>query len=218
MSTPAQIAANQKNALASTGPVTTAGLQRSSQNATLHGFTGKSLILTPEETEAYNAHVAAYMADHKPTAHKHIELVQELADLHWSIHQIFVQQTNTMSLMSSIAVQMKEAGDPVATAAAIAPVARTLNNLSVYEGRRRRAAKTVQEDLNAYEQFLYEQRMAELKSLKTKPRPEIGSVYSAPVTTVEADTYEPEIEAFFREAEAEFGPEEAAKLRKELGH
>jgi hypothetical protein len=210
MSTPAQIAANQKNALASTGPVTEIGLKRSSQNSTLHGFTGKTLVLTPEERAAYEAHVAAYMADHNPTEHKHIELVQQLADLHWSLHQIFVQQTNTMSLMNAITVQMLETGDPLAIAAAIAPVARTLNNLSVYEGRRRRAAKSVQEELTAYEQAL--------KSQKTKPQTEIGSVCSAPATAEEVQTYNDDIEAFFREVEGELGPEEAAKVRRELGY
>ena len=173
MPTTAQIAANQKNAQSSTGPVTEAGLKRSSQNALKHGFTGLSIVVTPAEKDAYEFHVEAYMDQHKPTIHKHVELVQQLADLHWSLHQIFVQQTNTIALMNAITVQMMEAGDPVATAAAIAPVARTLNTLSVYEGRRRRAAQAVQQELANLELLLLEQRQAAAKA-------KIGSVCSVP--------------------------------------
>jgi hypothetical protein len=217
MSTNAQIAANQQNAKLSTGPVTDAGLQRSSKNATKHGFTGQSLVITPQEKEAYEAHVQAYMDHHKPVDHKHRELIQQLADSHWSLHQIFVQQTNTMSLMTAITLQMSEAGDPVATAAAIAPVARTLNTLSTYETRRRRAAKSIQEELNALEQAISE-RPAAPNSNKEKEEPEIGSVCSspsAPVTDISYDTWLAESGALLRQLEAEVGPEEAAKIRKE---
>src|SRR5277367_1039560 len=132
MPSTAQIAANRQNAKLSTGPTTEAGLERSSQNACKHGFTGQTLVITPQEKEAYEAHVQSYMDHHKPVDHKHRELVQQLADSHWSLHQIFTQQTNTMSLMTAIHLQLSEAADPVATAAAIAPISRTLNTLSTY--------------------------------------------------------------------------------------
>jgi len=219
MPTNAQITANQQNAKLSTGPTTEAGLKRSSQNACKHGFTGQTLVITPQEKEAYEAHVRAYMAAHKAIDHKHIQLVQQLADADWSLHQIFIQQTNTMSLMTAITLQMSEAGDPMATAAAIAPVARTLNTLSTYEVRRRRAARSIQEELNAVEseraETLREQRDAETrKSNEIKAQPKIGSVCSASATApVPGD-----LDALRRELEAEFGPEEAAALLKEAGY
>ena len=81
------------------------------------------------------------MDHHKVSCHKHKQLVQQLADLDWSIHQIFVEQTNTIALMSEISAQVRESGaDAMARAAAIAPVARTLNTLNLYENRKRRAA------------------------------------------------------------------------------
>jgi hypothetical protein len=217
MPTNAQIAANQQNAQLSTGPATAAGLQRSSRNSAKHGFTGQTLIISPSEKEAYEKHVAAYKDHHKASEHRHIELVQQLADLHWSLHQIFVQQTNTLALMNAITEQMLDSGDPVAIAAAIAPVSRTLNTLSTYEGRKRRAAKSVQEELAAYEQTLHEQRIAALKANKTTPQPEIGSVCSEPTDAEVMQAHEESMEAFFRELEAEVGVEEAAKIRKELG-
>ena len=118
---------------------------------------------------------------------------------------------------NAVTEQMLGSGDPAAIAAAIAPIARTLNTLSTYEGRKRRAAKSVQEDLAAHEQTLHEQRMAALKSNKTTKESEIGSVCSAPATAEEIAAYKDGLEAFFRELEAEVGPEEAAKIRKELG-
>jgi hypothetical protein len=215
MPTNAQIAANQKNAQLSTGPTTEAGQKRSSQNACKHGFTGQTLVITPQEKEAYEAHVQAYMDHHKPFDHKHRELVQQLADSHWSLHQIFIQQTNTMSLMTAITLQLSEAADPVATAAAIAPVSRTLNTLSTYEVRRRRAAKQIQEELNALEQSLREQREADArKANQTKAQPKIGSVCSSSSTSP-APT---DLDALRRELEAEFGSEEAAALLKEAGY
>jgi hypothetical protein len=173
MSSAAQIKANQQNAQLSTGPVTPAGLQRSSKNATVHGFTGKTLFIAPEEWEAYQSHVQEYMDHHKVSDHKHKQLVQQLADLDWSIHQIFVEQTNTIALMSELGAQMREAGaDAIARAAAIAPVARTLNTLNLYETRKRRAAKAITLELETFE-----------KSREPEPaKPEIGSVCSTAPT------------------------------------
>ena len=178
MSSNAQIKANQQNALSSTGPTTEAGKQISSQNAAKHGFTGLSLIVTPAEKEAYDAHVQAYMDHYQPADHMHRQVVQQYADLHWSLHQIFVQQSNTMSLMNAVATQLNAAGDPIATAAAIAPIAKTLNTLNLYETRRRRALKTVQEELDILTQAAAEAQ-AKLRAELPAP-PQIGSVHSAP--------------------------------------
>jgi hypothetical protein len=208
----AQIAANQKNAQLSTGPTTATGLAISAKNATRHGFTGHTLVLTPQEQEAYDAHVAAFMASHNPVNHKHRELVQQYADAQWSLHQIFVQQANTIALMNAITRQLSEAGDPLATAAAVAPVSRTLNTLSIYETRRRRAAKQIQQELNEMEQQIRDQREAEArKANKTKPQPQNGSVCSS--TPVPAG-----YEALRLELEAEFTPEEAAELLRDSGY
>ena len=172
MSSAAQINANQQNAQLSTGPVSEAGRQRSSQNSTRHGYSGKTLVLSPEEWDAYQVHVQEYMDGHNVSGHRHRQLVQQLADLDWSIHQIFVEQTGMISLLSEVAAQMRETGgDAMARAAAVAPIARTLNTLNLYETRKRRAAKAIQLELDAFEQSLAEASAA--------PKPEIGSVCSS---------------------------------------
>jgi hypothetical protein len=214
MATKQQIEANQQNSQKSTGPVSQAGLERSSKNATRHGFTGQSLVVTPAEKEAYEAHVAHYMAHHNPTDHKHKELVQESADLHWSIHQIFVEQSNVMNLMN--AVHHHDAGDPLATAKAVASLARTLNTLSIYESRRRRAAKSVQEELAALEEAQAAKQRAEAlaKSKQTKADPEIGFVHSAAPEKSEYTKYQDVTEALLCQMEAETDPIKIAELRE----
>jgi hypothetical protein len=149
MPTPAQIAANQQNAQLSTGPVTEEGKLASSQNAVKHGFSGLSLVITESERIPYEAHVKAYFDEHNPTTHKQTLLVQQLADLDWSLTQINVQQLNIISLMNACQSQFAGNGDPVGTAQVIAKLARTLNTFNLYEQRRRRASKAVAEELQA---------------------------------------------------------------------
>jgi hypothetical protein len=88
MATEAQAKANRENAQYSTGATIEANSARSSQNATRHGYTGRSLVLKPEEIDEYNAHIAAYLADYPPTTVRQRQLVQQKADLDWSLHQI----------------------------------------------------------------------------------------------------------------------------------
>ena len=79
--------------------------------------------------------------------------------------------------MNAVAIQLNAAGDPIATAAAIAPIAKTLNTLNLYETRRRRALKTVQEELDLLTQAAAE---AQAKLRAATPAPtEIGSVHSS---------------------------------------
>ena len=143
MSSNAQIAANTQNAQASTGPVTPEGKKRSSLNATTHGFTGQKLFLTEEEKPLYEIHCLSFLDHYSPANLPETELIQQYADLTWSIHQISVQQLNTLSIVNALTAELLAAGNLSAIAPALAPHYRTLNNLSLYEQRRRRAADAV---------------------------------------------------------------------------
>jgi hypothetical protein len=149
MSSAAQINANRENAQLSTGPVTDEGKRNSSLNATRHGFTGLSLVVTEPEREAYEAHVQAYHSHYLPEGHIQTQLIQQLAELDWSLHQISLQQLNVISLMNSAQAQSAGNSDPLATAQVLAGLTRTLNTLNLYEQRRRRAAKAVREEFEA---------------------------------------------------------------------
>jgi hypothetical protein len=160
MASQQQIAANQKNAQLSHGPVTDSGKQISSQNAIKHGFTGKTLFISDEEKEPYEAHVASYYADYKPIGPKQTQLLHQLADLHWGLHQVSVEQSNTLALMNTLNAQARQQQqNPLVTLDNLAKATRTLNNLGTYEGRKRRAAKATQEELLAL-QKTEEERLA----------------------------------------------------------
>jgi hypothetical protein len=186
MTSNAQLNANRENAQKSTGATTPPGAERSSKNATKHGLTGQTLVVSPEERDAYERHVQHYMDHHKPTTQQHRQLVQQLADSHWSIHQVFVLQSNVMALINAITIQKAEEDDPLSLAVALPPLTRQLNTYSIYESRKRRAAKEIQQELDILEQERAEQ-LRTIAPIPNKPRqePEVGFVYSgrAPLLT-----------------------------------
>src|SRR5271154_5649844 len=100
MATEEQMKSNQANAQHSAGATTESGAARSSQNATKHGFTGRTLVLHPEEAESYEAHVASYLDDYQPSTHRQNQLVRQLADLDYSLHQISIEESNTVTHMN----------------------------------------------------------------------------------------------------------------------
>ena len=71
------------------------------------------------------------------------ELLQQYSDLTWRLHQIAVQELNTFAIVNALTAELLAAGDLSAIAPTLAPHYRTLNNLSIYEQRHRRAADAV---------------------------------------------------------------------------
>jgi hypothetical protein len=172
VATPQQIEANRNNAQKSTGATSQTGKERSSLNATKHGFTGQQLVLSDSEKEAYEFHVLAYMDEYAPKTQIETNLVQQFADLNWSLHQIAVQQHNLMSLINAMTEQLMKQGDLEALSKALAQPYRTLNTLGIYESRKRRAAKALEAELTA----MQEARAVADKAAAAK----IGFVHSAP--------------------------------------
>jgi DNA-binding protein len=144
MSTQKQIDANRQNAQASSGPVTEAGLKRSSLNATRHGLTGQTLVLSPAEEAPYAQFVKDYFADWQPYDVITRQLTQQLADAHWSIHQIFVQQSNLLSMINAATAQLNQETDAITAATTVAKLSKTLSTYSIYETRRRRFADAIE--------------------------------------------------------------------------
>jgi hypothetical protein len=153
MATEAQIKANQANAQHSQGPTSEAGAARSSQNAVRHGFTGRTLVLHPEEVESYESHVASYIDDYQPATHRQNQLVRQLADLDYSLHQISIEQSNTVTHMNGISSLPPDPANPLAIAQQLAPFSRILNTFNLYETRRRRASKSVALELEGLQKF-----------------------------------------------------------------
>jgi hypothetical protein len=80
--------ANRRNALRSTGPRTPAGKQRSSQNATTHGLTGRSPVLATEDPAAYQLHSRQFFDEYQPATPTETQLTQELVDTSWRLNRI----------------------------------------------------------------------------------------------------------------------------------
>jgi hypothetical protein len=81
-------AANQANALLSTGPRTPAGKKRSSQNALTHGLTSQSPTLATEDPAAYQLHCRQFFDEYQPVTPTETQLTQELADTSWRLNRI----------------------------------------------------------------------------------------------------------------------------------
>jgi len=106
MATTEQINANRENAKHSSGPASDAGKQTSSRNATrLHGPIHRR---HSRRTRTLRTSRPASPAQYEPTNHQQEQLAHQIADLEWSLHQISVQQLNTISLMNAVQVQCAE--------------------------------------------------------------------------------------------------------------
>jgi hypothetical protein len=79
---------NQKNAQHSTGPRSQAGLQRSSLNATRHGFTGQTLVLPASEAEAYKSFSENFLKEIAPVGAMETCLAHSIMQNRWRKHQI----------------------------------------------------------------------------------------------------------------------------------
>jgi hypothetical protein len=88
MSTEAQIAANQANAMHSTGPTTDAGKAKSSLNAVKSGLTGRTVLMPTEDASLYEAHVSQLTAFYAPVGSQEQALVQSIADAEWRLDRI----------------------------------------------------------------------------------------------------------------------------------
>jgi len=179
MATPQQIEANRNNSQKSVGATSEAGKQRSALNATRHGFTGQQLVVSDAEKEAYEFHVLAYMDEYAPKTQIETNLVQQYADLNWSLHQIAVQQHNLMSLINAMTEQLMKQGDLEAMSKALAQPYRTLNTLGIYESRKRRAVAALEVQLTAMQEARREAAAKAAKQPKPSNLPEIGFVHSA---------------------------------------
>ena len=143
MSTPAQIAANQKNARLSTGPTSEAGKAKSSLNAVKTGLTGRAVLLPGEDAARYEAHVARFIERFKPLGEEEQNLVQSLADTEWRLLRIPSLEMGIYALgrleFAELFPNEEEAvRQQLVEAKIFLTYQRQLNNLSIQENRLRR--------------------------------------------------------------------------------
>ena len=169
-----QLAANRANAQLSTGPRTAEGKAASSLNAVRTGLTGRTILLSASEADAYELHVARFACDFNPVGERETELVQSLADTQWRLNRIPVLEAGIY------AVRRKEYADlfPDENDENIRAVLveihiwetnrRVFNNLSIQESRLRRN---------------YSKDLAELKALLEARKVDETPIAAVPVST-----------------------------------
>ncbi len=88
MTTPAQIAANQQNAEASTGPRTESGKHRAAKNAIKTGlFATPSNSIRPEETEIWSNFITSFDDHLAPEGPVEIALAAEITSAAWRLRR-----------------------------------------------------------------------------------------------------------------------------------
>lgn len=85
MTSEAQISANRRNALRSTGPKSAEGKAASSRNAIKHGIHSQIAVLPNERQEDYDANVAAFIRKFQPQDDVERRLVERMADCEWRL-------------------------------------------------------------------------------------------------------------------------------------
>ena len=97
MSTTAlQIASNQENAQASTGPRTPEGKKRSALNAISHGLFSENPLLRGEDPAAYAAHCQAYTTDFQPQGVIEETYVATIASTQWRLNRCLGIEQNIL--------------------------------------------------------------------------------------------------------------------------
>ncbi|MGA2184062.1 MAG: hypothetical protein ABSH47_13630 [Bryobacteraceae bacterium] len=88
MSTEAQILANRRNALNSTGPRTPEGKAISSANSTKHGLSAGFRVLDNENQEEFDELIAEYHRTFKPANTHERFLVEEMVQARWRLARV----------------------------------------------------------------------------------------------------------------------------------
>jgi hypothetical protein len=84
----ARLAANRANAKLSTGPTSTEGKAKVSQNAVKTALTGRTILLPFDNVDAYQALLLAYQKEFQPVGPVETGLVQSLVDTCWRLERI----------------------------------------------------------------------------------------------------------------------------------
>ena len=109
MASEAQIIANQKNAVRSTGPATAEGKAASSQNAMKFGFTSQQVVLPFEDPAQFEAMHASLTKQLKPGTDLECMLVDDMAAAQWRQRRIeMVQNSYVQTNMAKTSEQVTD--------------------------------------------------------------------------------------------------------------
>lgn len=112
MTSDAQRSANRRNALAATGPVTTAGLERTRLNRLRHGLTTSAVMVLPDEDgAAFERLLEALHTDLAPQDGLQEQLVERAALLFWRLARAARLETALYAYRNMVAARERIRSD-----------------------------------------------------------------------------------------------------------
>jgi hypothetical protein len=168
------------------GPRTPEGRRRSSLNATRHQLTSKVYIATPEESDAYNAHIAAYMEALAPVGLLETELAALIAADRWRCKRAIMIENSMFAQgyldhAEAIDVDNSQVAEALAEGKTWTEQAHSLSLLTTYEGRITRRA---------------DKNMAQLTEMQTRRREayaqaQTEAIHLVQLAEAQDEVYEP---------------------------
>ncbi|MGA8026817.1 MAG: hypothetical protein WB992_06695 [Bryobacteraceae bacterium] len=185
MTTPAQNAANQRNAQLSTGPTSEAGKAKSSLNAVKTGLTGRTVLLPGDDAALYEAHIAEFMKRLQPLTDEERNLAQSLADTEWRLLRIPALEFGIYALGRLEFAELFPNEDPTVRnqlieAKVLLVYQRPLSNLSLQETRLRHQRE---KDAHVLSELQKLRKCETRKRLNEAARQYIAAVNDGPRTT-----------------------------------
>jgi len=110
MASTAQILANQKNALLSTGPKTPEGKSAAARNSIKHGLSGAFTVLPHEDQDEFDILLACLRDEMAPTDEHESFLVEQMAQSRWRLRRLQRLENAALELLMEI-----EQGSPLVT-------------------------------------------------------------------------------------------------------
>ena len=108
MATRKQIESNRKNALVSTGPVTSEGKAIVAQNAVKHGIFAKDLLITvgdgKEDEQEYSELLDGLIVSLHPTGQMECLLVEKIAADYWRLRRVLRFETGSIRKILDMAI------------------------------------------------------------------------------------------------------------------
>jgi hypothetical protein len=138
MATPAQIQANQKNSMHSTGPQTPEGKAAAAQNARTHGYYAKRLYLSEEDQAKYAQLESDLKAEINPQGIEEQSALKQLLHALWLIEPLRDREAYQLHVYL-------QSGDP-ADEKLYAKIARARRSAQSDINRARQLLKTLQEN------------------------------------------------------------------------
>ena len=173
----AKIAANQANALHSTGPKSEAGKRASSHNAVKTALTGQTILLPTDDVASYQNLGREFVARHQPVGFEEESLVQCLIETEWRLLRIPSQESSILAVGRHLLADTVP--DHLLEAEVYLKYERSLKNLHVHENRLRRyratdlkSLQTLQTARQEREMLLKKAQQAQAKQQPSQPQPQ----------------------------------------------